>query len=104
MRSLAKRGMLACGELSSAELPLPVHVVSHRDQREEMDLRHTTLRRLQQPFLERGQMPCSRRGTMFRELTDRVKETIGSAARKLTGLARRQFQAEVTLQYCDGSP
>lgn len=30
-------------------------------------------------------------------------ETIKSAARKLTGFLRRQFQAEVALQYCEGS-
>ena len=35
--------------------------------------------------------------------TDSMVATIRSAARRLTGYARRQFQAEVTLQYCDGS-
>lgn len=33
-----------------------------------------------------------------------VKEIILSAARKLTSFRRRQFQAEVALQYCDGNP
>lgn len=37
------------------------------------------------------------------ELTDAVRETIRSAARKLTGFRRRQFQAEVAQQYCQGS-
>jgi Rhodopirellula transposase DDE domain len=32
-----------------------------------------------------------------------VRETILSAARKLTGFLRRQFQAEVAGQYCQGS-
>ena len=41
---------------------------------------------------------------MLAELGDSARETIRSAARKLTGFARRQFQAEVTLQYCDGNP
>ena len=41
---------------------------------------------------------------MLAELGDSVKETIRSAARKLTGFARRQFQAEVAIQYCDGNP
>jgi len=40
---------------------------------------------------------------MLTELTDEVRETIKSGARKLTGFQRRQFQAEVTLQYCQGS-
>ena len=39
---------------------------------------------------------------MLPELTESVKETILSAARKLTGFARRQFQAEVALKYCLG--
>lgn len=39
---------------------------------------------------------------MLAELTASVKETILSAARKLTGFARRQFQAEVALKYCQG--
>ena len=40
---------------------------------------------------------------MVAELTDAVRETIKSAARKLTGFQRRQFQAEVSQQYCQGS-
>jgi transposase len=40
---------------------------------------------------------------MLRELTEAVRETVKSAARKLTGFQRRQFQGEVTLQYCQGS-
>jgi hypothetical protein len=41
---------------------------------------------------------------MLAELGDSVRETIRSAARKLTGFARRQFQAEVAIQYCEGNP
>jgi transposase len=40
---------------------------------------------------------------MLTELTDAVRETILSAGRKLTGFLRRQFQAEVAGQYCQGS-
>jgi len=40
---------------------------------------------------------------MLSQLTDAVRETILSAARKLTGFRRRQFQAEVAKQYCQGS-
>lgn len=40
---------------------------------------------------------------MITELTDAVRETIQSAARKLTGFLRRQFQAEVARDYCQGS-
>jgi hypothetical protein len=36
------------------------------------------------------------------ELTESVKATIQSAARRLTGFPRRQFQAEMALKYCDG--
>jgi transposase len=39
---------------------------------------------------------------MMSELTESVVDTIQSAARKLTGSLRRQFQAETTLKYCDG--
>jgi len=39
---------------------------------------------------------------MVPELTASVKATIQSAARKLTGFLRRQFQAEMALKYCDG--
>jgi len=41
---------------------------------------------------------------MLGELTDSVKETIRSAARKLTGFERRRFQAEVAVKYCGSSP
>jgi len=41
---------------------------------------------------------------MKNELPETVVKTIKSAARKLTGFARRQFQAEVAEQYCGGSP
>ena len=41
---------------------------------------------------------------MVEPLTDSVKDTICSAARKLTGCRRRQFQAEMALKYCDGQP
>ena len=37
------------------------------------------------------------------QLSASIVETIRSAAKKLTGFARRQFQAEVALQYCGGS-
>lgn len=40
---------------------------------------------------------------MITELTAAVRDTILSAARKLTGFQRRQFQAEVAGQYCQGS-
>ena len=41
---------------------------------------------------------------MLAELGDSARETIRLAARKLTGFARRQFQAEVAIQYCQGNP
>jgi Rhodopirellula transposase DDE domain len=41
---------------------------------------------------------------MLTEVTKSVKATIQSAARKLTGYRRRQFQAEVAVKYCQGSP
>ena len=41
---------------------------------------------------------------MATELTEDVAETIKSAARKLTGWKRRQFQAETALKYCRGNP
>ena len=41
---------------------------------------------------------------MWVELSKRVVETIQSAARKLTGHERRQFQAETARQYCAGNP
>lgn len=37
-------------------------------------------------------------------LTESVVETIRLAARKLTGFARRQFQAEMAIKYCDANP
>jgi Rhodopirellula transposase DDE domain len=40
---------------------------------------------------------------MLTELSEVVRETIKSAARKLTVFRRRQFQAEVAQQYCQGS-
>lgn len=40
---------------------------------------------------------------MATSLTDQVVQTLKSAARKLTGFRRRQFLAEVALEYCDGS-
>jgi hypothetical protein len=40
---------------------------------------------------------------MLPELTDAVRKTILSAAQKLSGFRRRQFQAEVAGQYCQGS-
>ena len=43
-------------------------------------------------------------GAMVEELTESVKETIKSAARKLTGFRRRQFQAEIAIKYCQGHP
>ena len=41
---------------------------------------------------------------MLAELTESVKETIRSAAQKLTGFRRREFQAEMALKYCAGKP
>lgn len=41
---------------------------------------------------------------MLTELSEVMVETIKSAAGKLTGFARRQFQAEVAEHYCGGSP
>ncbi len=41
---------------------------------------------------------------MMAELSAGVVETIKSAARKLAGFFRRQFQAEVAEQHCGGSP
>jgi transposase len=40
---------------------------------------------------------------MDHTLTDDLIETIRLATRKLTGFKRRQFMAEMTLKYCDGS-
>jgi len=47
---------------------------------------------------------CLTEQTLLAELGDSARETIRSAARKLTGFARRQFQAEVAIQYGDGHP
>jgi hypothetical protein len=41
---------------------------------------------------------------MLTELTESVRDTIRSAAQKLTGFRRRQFQAEMTTKYCRGNP
>lgn len=41
---------------------------------------------------------------MCEELTASMRQTIRSAAKKLTGACRRQFQAEVAMRYCQGSP
>ncbi len=41
---------------------------------------------------------------MLAELTESVVETICLAARRLTGLARRKFQAEMAVKYCAASP
>jgi hypothetical protein len=41
--------------------------------------------------------------TMLAELTVSVRDTIKSAARKLTGFRRRQFQAETVIKYCRGN-
>ena len=41
---------------------------------------------------------------MFTELTESVRDTIRSAAQKLTGFRRRQFQAEMTIKYCGSNP
>src|SRR5438270_2875435 len=43
-------------------------------------------------------------GAMVEELTESTKQTVKSAARKLTGLRRRQFQAEMAIKYCQGHP
>ena len=39
---------------------------------------------------------------MLTELTESVKARLRSAARKLTGYRRRQFQAEMAVKYCGG--
>ena len=41
---------------------------------------------------------------MLTELTESVRDTIRSAAQKLTGFRRRQFQAEMTIKYCRSKP
>lgn len=40
---------------------------------------------------------------MAESLTASMVDSIRSAAKKLTGFPRRQFQAEMTVKYCDGS-
>ncbi len=41
---------------------------------------------------------------MLTELTESMRDTIQSAARKLTGFQRRQFQAEMAIKYCRSNP
>ena len=41
---------------------------------------------------------------MLSEFPESVKDTVKLAAGKLTGYRRRQFQAEMALKYCAGSP
>jgi len=41
---------------------------------------------------------------MHLELLESVKQDILSAAKKLQGFLRRQFQAEMTIKYCGGKP
>ena len=41
---------------------------------------------------------------MHPELTESVIESLRSAAKKLTGFERRQFQAEIAVKFCDGRP
>ena len=41
---------------------------------------------------------------MVVRVTPDMRETIRSAAAKLTGYRRRQFQAEMAVKYCDSSP
>jgi Rhodopirellula transposase DDE domain len=53
---------------------------------------------------ERISNPYLKDGAMVEELTESVKDTIKSAARKLTGFRRRQFQAEMAIKYCHGHP
>ena len=47
---------------------------------------------------------CPAEETLSANLDDVAMATIKSAAMKLTGFARRQFQAEVANTYCDGNP
>ena len=47
---------------------------------------------------------CLRDETMSIELTESMRDTIRSAAQKLTGFQRRQFQAEMAIKYCGGNP
>ena len=41
---------------------------------------------------------------MLAELTEKAIRTIRDAARRLTGAARREFEAAVAIDYCQGSP
>jgi hypothetical protein len=41
---------------------------------------------------------------MPNQIADDVVDSIRSGARKLTGYRRREYQAEMALKYCDGSP
>ena len=41
---------------------------------------------------------------MLADLTGQSIATIKAAAKRLTGIRRREFQAQVTLDYCCGSP
>jgi len=41
---------------------------------------------------------------MSEALTKSLRETIQAASKKLTSARRREFQAEMTLKYCGGSP
>lgn len=41
---------------------------------------------------------------MLEDLTGRSIGTIRAAAKRLTGIRRREFQAQVALDYCGGSP
>ena len=41
---------------------------------------------------------------MLAELTEKTIQTIRDAARRLTGAARREFEAGVAIDYCQGSP
>jgi hypothetical protein len=47
--------------------------------------------------------PQFKEGVMFGQLSEAVISVVRSAARKLTGWKRRQFQAEVATNYCGGS-
>jgi len=41
---------------------------------------------------------------MYSKLNDKIIETLRNAAKRLTGCDRRAFQAEITRDYCKGSP
>ena len=46
-----------------------------------------------------------RRGkAMLADLTGQSIATIKAAAKRLTGIRRREFEAQVTLEYCCGNP